>query len=68
MKVVGLLPELKHMFRNFILYLVLSPIFAFAALHLSNYIKKSWKSDSKVKQWLSLTVIIFIMYIAFCGL
>ncbi|MCH9631703.1 MAG: hypothetical protein S4CHLAM6_00200 [Chlamydiae bacterium] len=68
MKIVGLVPELKHMLRNFVLYLILSPIFAYAALNLCNYLKKTWKSESKLKQWISLTVVIFIMYVAFCGL
>lgn len=61
-------PELTQMAKHLVMYIVLAPIFAFAAMYLVDFVLKSWKSGSRFKQWFSLTIVIFVMYIIMLGL
>lgn len=68
MNLTPYIPEMKHMLRNFILFLVLSPIIAYGLIDAIEWLKKSWSSGSKLKKWYALTFVILALLIAFIGL
>ncbi|MCH9634060.1 MAG: hypothetical protein S4CHLAM7_07980 [Chlamydiae bacterium] len=58
MNLAPYIPELKHMLRNFTLFLILSPIIVYGLVDAIEWLKKSWRSGSKLKKWYSLTFVI----------
>lgn len=68
MQIVNILPELKQMLRNFILFVIVSPILAYALMQFVGYFKKYWNSGSKLKRWYVLTITVLAFCIIFIGL
>lgn len=68
MRIENTTTEILSMGKNFILYAILSPVVAFGALYLVDFVKKSFISGSRVRQWLALTLVVFTLYMVILGL
>ncbi len=68
MQIENMLPELKHILKNFLLFVFISPILAYALIRFIEYFKKYWYSGSKLKKWYILTITVLAFCIVFIGL
>lgn len=55
--------ELKNYLYRWILLLVLVPILSYFFLLYFEYITKIWNTDSRLKKWLSLCIISFLLLV-----
>ena len=51
--------ELKSFVARILMWIILSPITAYAILEISDLIEKAWKSKNRRKKWVALTAAVF---------